>query len=487
MNNILFFYSGVPSPILETELELIKTHALKGDRIRVLICDGELSNCFWNPEKKKYICRQCVSKRKNGFNLLKQFSNIEYVYFKTKKTDFKIENIKSVQDVVSFCYDGENIGKGVASRLLSLYQDHRFDFDENIDQIYRELITAIEGYDNLKYHIEDFKPKIGYVFNGRVTIFHSAILILKKYGIEYQTYETARNKNKYLLRKNATPHDIESFEKECDELWESNKNFKEKEEIANGWFLKKRNGSDISEGKEINYTSDYIKRSIPTNFNHNKTNIAIFNSTIDEYYYIDSWQNPIYKPDQTQGIRQTVSDFVDFKNYVFYLRVHPNMKSRPKSNSQLKDIKALDEEFDNLVVIWPEEKIDSYELIKVCDKVLVYGSTIGMESVYLKKPTILAARALTENFGCFYTPKNHQQVIELLKTKDLPPLDSKLALKYGYWEMTHGIDYKYFKEEGVKRGLSYGKFDGHRIRPNYIYRINFLFNIFLDKIKNLIK
>jgi hypothetical protein len=487
MNNILFFYSGVPSPIFETELELIKIHALKGDRIRVLICDGELSNCFWNPEKKKYICRQCISKRENGFKLLKNFSNIEYVYFKTEKLDLKFDNIKSVYDLKSFNYDGVNIGLGVASRLLSLFRDHRFNFNENIDQIYRELSTSIEGYNNLKFHIEDFKPKIGFIFNGRVTVFHAATLIFKKYGIEYQTYETAQNKNKYLLRTNSNTFDIQYFHNECDALWQSNKNFKEREKIAKEWFSKKINGADIAEGKMETFVSEQIKSTLPDNFNYKKKNIAVFNSTIDEFYYVDGWKNQLYEPDQTEGLRQTLVDFLNFNDYVFYLRVHPNMRTLPKSTSQLNDIQELDKDFNNLVVIWPEEKIDSYELLRVCHKVLVYGSTIGIESAYLNKPTILAARALYENFDCVYTPKNHQQLIKLLKTKNLPPLDSKSALKYGYREMMHGIDFKYFKEEGVKNTLSYGKFDGHRIKPHYVYRINFLFNIFLDKIKNLIK
>ena len=487
MVNVLFFYSGVPSPIFETELELIKIHALKGDRVRVLICDGELSNCFWNPEKKKYICRQCISKRKNGFKLLKQFSNIEYIYFKTKKLDFKFDNIKSIKDLNSFCYDGENIGQGVASRLLSLFRDHRFSFEENIDQIYRELSTAIESYDNLKYHIEHFNPQIGYVFNGRVTIFHVAILLYKKYDMEYRAYEAAQNKNKYLLRINANNFDIDDFEKESNLLWNSNKNLKEKEKIANEWFSNKINGLEVAGGKLETFTTNQIKSTLPDNFNYKKINIAIFNSTIDEIYYVDGWKNPIYKPDQTEGVRQTLVDFLNFDDYVFYLRVHPNMRNLPKSTTQLKDIKALDEEFDNLVVIWPDEKIDSYELIRASDKVLVYGSTIGIEAAYLNKPTILAARALYENLGCVYTPSSHQEVVKLLKTKNLLPLDSKRVLKYGYREMMHGIDFKYFVEEGVKNTLSYGKFDGHRIKPNYIYKINFLFNILLDKIKNLIK
>ena len=298
--NVLFFYIGVPSPIFETELELIKIHSEKGDKVRVLICNGDLPNCFWNPEKKEYICNLCRSKRNNGYKLLTSYPNIEYYYFNKQQIKHKIFNINNVKDLSNFNYDNENIGIGVASRLISYYRDHRFLINENSKQVKLELDSAIQTYENLKYHLKVFNPDLVYIFNGRVTNYLPATLLCKKYNIKYFTYELATTANRYLLRENSTSHDILKHHEEMNALWNMDPNNDFKEEKAKEYFENRRNSIKII--KTETYTIDQKPGILPINFDATKINIGIFNSSIDEYFAVKGWENNIYEPDETNGI-----------------------------------------------------------------------------------------------------------------------------------------------------------------------------------------
>ena len=185
-----------------------------------------------------------------------------------------------------------------------------------------------------------------------------------------------------------------------------------------------------------------------------------------------------------------LDEFKNNNDYKFFLRVHPNLRKLPKSTSQLLDLMEIEMMYDNVTIIWPESEVDSYTLLDACNKIIVFGSTIGVEAAYWGKPVILAGRSLYENLGCVYTPKSHTEVINLILDINLKPLNSQLALKYAYREISHGIDFKYFKETKIIRGLSVGKFNGFEIKPNFlpnlINKINLYYVSLLNKIKKYV-
>lgn len=467
---VFIFHIGAPTPILETELELILKHEKAGDTIRVLQCTGNLGNCFWNPEKMNIICSMCRSKFKHGWDVLNSGKKVELKHFPPNRlthSDLPLAFI-SVDDLKLYRYDNENIGFGVASRLVSLYRDHRFDTNMYRSQVLRELNTSIQVYETLKREFEEFKPDRVYVFNGRIPTQLPAILLCKRMGIEYCSYEVAYTPNRYLLRKNSTSHSIDAMSDEIDMLWSAGGT--DRETTARKFFQQRRSGIDHE--KTSSFTKYQVKNLLPKGFNKDKKNIAIFNSTIDEYAAIEGWENPLYRPDETAGIHRILEHFESDPRYMFYLRVHPHMKEVPSTTSQLRDIRELSARFNNLYVIWPADVVDSYELLDACEKVMTFSSTIGIEAAYWGKPSILAGRAMYENFDCIYVPKTHEELVKLLK-EDLVPLPGDSALKYGFREMSHGISFEYFKETGFKDGLPTGTFDGVEIKPALRYKVLF--------------
>jgi hypothetical protein len=254
----------------------------------------------------------------------------------------------------------------------------------------------------------------------------------------------------------------------------------EREKMAKAWFEKKRAGVD--QGTMMSFTKLQTKGFLPEGFNPEKKNIAIFNSTLDEYTAVEGWENPLYCPDETAGIGKMLEAFENDERYVFYLRVHPHMKKISRSrNSQLRDICDLASRFGNLRVIWPADRIDSYALIDACEKIISFGSTIGVEAAYWGKPSILAGRATYECFNCVYTPKTHEELVMLLEN-DLPPLPADSALKYGFRELSHGVPFDYFKQTG----LTSGSFDGVEIKPDTLPWLWFKIMEFIWRVKMVV-
>jgi hypothetical protein len=479
---IFFFYIGTPTPIFETELELIRMHEKSGDSVRVLQCSGNLPNCHWNKYHEFSQCAMCRSKFKNGWSVLNPGKNVELKQFPPTNiiaADFP-QIFNSVDDIKAFQYDNENIGYGVASTLISILRDHRFDAYKYHNEIIRGLRTAVEVYKTLKREFEEFKPDRVYFFNGRIATHLPAKLLCKRLGIEYCSYEVANKHNSYRLLKNSTVHvnpiSTEEFNLICFNWNEAHKR------IGDLFFRQKRSGNKV--GNIPTYVKGQTKSILPNTFNRNKKNIAIFNGTIDEYAGIEEW-SILYEPDETAGIWKILESFERDLQYVFYLRVHPHMKEVSSTTSQLLDIRKLSLRFKNLHVIWPEDIVDTYALMEACEKVITFGSTMGAEATYWGKPSIMAGRAAYEKFDCVYMPKTHEELVKLLE-EDIKPLPVESTLKYGYWEVTNGIPFEHFKQTGLKNGLPTGTFDGIEIKPDALTALWYKINVLPWRVKRVV-
>jgi hypothetical protein len=459
---VFFFYAGPPTPILETELELIRGHERAGDTVRVLQCSGNLPNCHWNLAHSSLQCSACRSRFGHGWDVLGAGGSVELRQFPEHDLagiDLP-EMFESVEAIKRFRHDGENLGYGVASGLISTFRDHRFDTRLHRGDVHRSLRTAVQVYETLKQEFQEFQPDRVYFFNGRIATHLPAYLLCRKLGIEFVSYEVANKNNSYRIRRNQRIHDPISAE-EIDQLragWTS-----EHEQIGESVLRQRRLGKHLA--KVPVFTAEQVKGRLPQGFDGEKRNIAIFNSTIDEYAGVEGWTGTLYEPDETAGVWKILEAFESDDRFVFYLRVHPHMKEVAPTTSQLMDIRQLAQRFANLRVIWPEDSIDSYAILDACEKTLTFGSTIGIEAPYWGKPSILAGRAAYEHLDCVYVPKTHEELVALLRA-DLPPLPADSALLYFYWEVSEGHPYAWFKETGLRNGLATGTFDGVEIKPD---------------------
>jgi hypothetical protein len=434
-------------PHLATDLEIAAKHINDGDDVHIIQCSGDLPSCEPNPNHFKLSCILCKSRRDKGLNLIKlPGQNRHELALNNFIRDTDLPLFSSMQELKAFEVDNADIGMAVASTLISMVREPNPDLSQYKNFINKNLLMSIAVYDAIKHHLEEIKPDVFYLFNGRFAALRPALRAAQNLGIKTFVHDRAGILQRYLLIEDTYPHDIEYQKKQIEMYWNDERPHREKEEMARQWFEERRGGKDQS---WFSFTKSQRKGNLPESFDSSKRNIAIFISSEDEFESIAGWQNPIYK-NQNDAIRAMINADID-EDIRFYLRIHPNLKGL--KNAQTRELAEL--KAPNLITIPADAKIDSYELMGACEKVIVFRSTMGIESVFWRKPSILIGRAVYEDLGGCYVPKNHDEVVNLINRR-LNPAPNQGALKYGYWQSVYGLPYIYYSPESVRGGKFMG-------------------------------
>ena len=150
--------------------------------------------------------------------------------------------------------------------------------------------------------------------------------------------------------------------------------------------------------------------------------------------------------------------------------MHPNMIGT--DNQYTQKIFSLENKYPFFFVIEPESPVCSYALIKNSQKVLSFGSTPGIEAVYLGVPSVLASEMNYDHLDSTYNPDSHEHLVKLLMT-DLKPKRKLGAYIFGYYQMNYGKPYKYYKANGLFSGLFKGKnLEENKTLAKFFYNIH---------------
>jgi hypothetical protein len=450
---VLFYTVFMATPHFETELELIQEHILKGDEVYILHCKGQLRTCFLNPTHNLGYCIICQSKFKSGISLINT-EKVKFIELPTSEKQYPgIPPVfKSIDELKEFKIGNVEVGMATASSLITSFnREHRLNTVKYRKLVFTEVNNAYFVYLFFKKNLVGIQPEMVYLFNGRFSTILPAINACEEMGIRYATHERGGVNNKYYLAFNTTPHDLENAHNEIEQLWE-NTDENVRLEIGKKFFNDRRNRVEHA---WFSFTKSQESGLLPKNFDTQKKNIGLFNTTIEEYAAIRNWKKPIpiYK-EESIAFNKIFESLNNDSTIQIYLRVHPNLKGA--DNSQMQDIKSLEGKFKNVTILFPESNVDSYTLMENCDTIITFGSTIGVEACYWNKPSILLGMSYYDKLDCCYIPQSHEETIELIRT-DLMPKPKIGALKYGFWELSKGIDFKFFKQTGLASGQFLGK------------------------------
>ncbi len=449
--NILSFSTHILwPPHYDTELEIIQNHLNDGDEVTQAVCNGQLSICDLNLKHDAYICALCMSRRRKGRSLVK--GTIRNIPLIRLTSDIKDEigslrkDFKDIEDLTSYRIDTYDIGFAVASSLISLLRDPSLDTKVNKALIDRYLSSSLQVYRSVQKCLDKVKFHKVYVFNGRFSHVRAIFRACQSRNVECIIHERGHNIHYYELFNNILPHDLSNMDKRIRNCWVKTADDIHREEIGAQFYL------DRAKGKEqswYSFTVNQQKDLLPDNWNAQKKNIVIFNSSEDEFVALGSeWANPLY-PDQFSGARKIIGSLEKkgLSNLNVYIRMHPNNKEMAQGDLNMwYQLKS-----EILSVIHPESAVDTYSLIRNADTVLTFGSTVGIEAVFWGKPSVLAGLSPYRNLGGTYNPASHDHLISLL-IDDLQPKDKLPAIMFGFYMNTYGLPYKYYRAEGIGSG-----------------------------------
>ena len=455
MANIAVFNSHTLWPLhYETELEIIQDLENADNEIYQVVCNGDISICDLNISNEPLRCLQCIEKRKKGMRLIKPRStrkkNLHILDYEqlTGQDKQDILNMKfnytTIEELKMLKVENFDIGLAVISSVVSSIRDSTLDVKFYKELIDKYLNNSLMIFFSAKRIIEKYKISKFYIFNGRFAYPRAVLRACQQKSIDCYIHESGGTIYKYEVFQNELPHDIKFTQNLIEKFWEQGSG---KDRAALGRLFFEERSKAIPQNY-YSFVGDQEPAKLPDSWDAKNHNIVIFNSSEDEMVSIGGeWENKLYKG-QGDGIDKIIRELSVFPNIKVYLRMHPNLYDVDDGYVQfLNSLKA-----DNFERIDPKSTISTYQLINSADKIVTFGSTLGVEAAYWGKVSVLLGSSYYKEKSCVYEPKSHDEAIRLLIDLKLKPIASDFPLKYGYYFKNRGIDFKHYKPSNLYQG-----------------------------------
>ncbi|WP_313304615.1 hypothetical protein [Empedobacter sp.] len=474
------------SVLLDKSLKILENNK---DEVVFVTCSGECRPCDSNAESSKIRCLECRYSSNLALKLInnpkiKHKELNSYLNEKISEDNRKLEfNFNDADDLKSVKYKNLNIGLGVVSSYVSLTRNLNPSFQgETGSFIQKSLKSAALLIDLFEVIIKEEIPDKIIIFNGRYNSMRPLFELSIFRNIEIEvlecTFSNSHNEQNSVSFKNTLPHDIDNNNVIIQDYWNNYFDKSTRENTASQFFFNRRNGVVASD--KI-YISSQLKNKLPQEWNKNKRNFVIFNSSEDEFFSVgDIFDKYKIFDSQIDGIKYLCENSLKDEEIHFYLRIHPNLCGLDFKYH--KDLMNLN--YKNLTIINADSPISTYSLIDKCEKVFVFGSTIGVEANFWGKPVVLLGGAFYIHLNVAYYTNN---LIELngFVANNLTPKPIIGALKYALFLFgKRGEKGKY-----ISYNLQMYKVFGKTISIPVFFlkknKYNYLFTSFLFRIINL--
>ena len=394
-------------------------------------------HCTWNMSASSRLCISCKKLMHKALQLLP--NNVHILNLEDYWRDGETEKFKytSAQELKKIEYKGVKIGYSIMSSYISATRNQSPRIDNQAKSYFDALISdACKLTDAIELVLKDIQPDKFYFFNARYwewrppydlsQAMHIDTVSLEMKGVHGGPYVKTRFVN-------STPHNVKTQHKLYVDLWNhADVEEQEKVSIGKGFFENRRNG--IATNDKV-YIANQKQGELPQGWDSTKKNIVIFNSSEDEFASLgDEYDALSLFPSQYQGIKYILESTKEDNDIRVYLRIHPNLSNIPYRYHT--ELLKLDKIYKHLTIIPGTASISTYALMEAAEKVIVFGSTMGVESAYWGKPVVLLAGAIYYYSDICYVPKTREELYTLLLQKLEPKSNARdEAIKIGFYFM----------------------------------------------------
>jgi hypothetical protein len=447
-----------------TSLEILKKNSLVNHDLFYCLWGsgtkypGRMSVGFENLTRKHSMTNERLIK--HAASNVKFTSKIEFNKNWVSNMTTNLTNVICDMSKISMLKDidvlGVKPGAALANEITTLTKNRDIDLSKN-----RQLIRIlVESYLQIYNAVTKFiiKNSIDHIFlfNGRFLHERAVWDAAQAQGIKVVLFETTRNR--YFLREEGF-HSRTNNQKVMLEHWvNSNLKLEKRLEIGSKYFSELRSRSRpffMQTKKDLKITKPYF---------------VYFSSSDDEAVgFWDEWNEPL--GEQIECLRRLQKIFDSQNKFELIVRLHPNLKN--KSDNQKAGWLAI-QDSESTRIIGPEEPISSYELLDNSLGSITFGSTIGLESAFALKPSLVIADCGYDLLGVVDKAASWADVSNWIyenhKISDRELLHRRnQACIRGFYIATGGIDFNYTTL--VDKGLGAWdatSFDGIRIKSNSI-------------------
>ncbi len=438
----------LPVILLDSILGIALT--LRGYKVHILLCDGELTACelcqidnssdllnFSKNGQDYNFCKRCFLSAYQIFNSLgfKIHRYSENINNEEKKDILSLAESIPYSNIRDYYYSDLTVGEHAWAGSLRFFARGTLDDEPNGEAItrrylYAALLTAFitnNLFKNYNYVSTSFHHGI-YVPQGIIGE------VARREKIPVNNWSVAYRKKCFIFSHNETYH--HEMLTEPIEKWENILlNEVQENEITDylksraygtqDWFLLFEKPITVLDKIEKELGISFLKPTIGL-----LTNV-MWDAQL--HYCSNAF------PNMVDWILETISYFSKRPDLQLIIRVHPaevkgTLKSRqPIIPEILKTIPSLP---SNVIIIPPDNEISTYTVMQQCDSVLIYGTKTGVELTSMGIPVIVAGEAWIRNKGVTTDATSPEQYFSFL---DKLPLQERLdedtrkrALRYAY-------------------------------------------------------
>ena len=439
MRRSLIIESSLCTPHTETGIELYHLNNEKPNEAKLFPLISYLptnENNLWNAKLLyESNCKKIESFYKTNEISLLQVEQTKITYhFKNPRDDKELEeNIHKTFPV----------GQYVKGMLHTIFRTHKINYSDNNVQTVLELLIycGVTSYEYTLKACEDYLPESVFVFNGRFPTSAGAVHACKDLQIDYTLHERSTNLSDYWLEKGSL-HDPEIIMRSVKNL-SSNRPPDYVNFLGSKFFINCRKGI----GSTIKtFSKNFTQRELPKGFEKNEYAI-FFVGTEFEQGACSGILMDIGFGNQQQAVSKLLNVCKQLKRPLM-IRMHPNMVH--SSHEEIGFYKNLED--DGILVIGPEDNLDSYFLLENSMVAITYISTIGAESLYALKPTIALGKSAYYFCEELMKPRTVAELASCLKNPKTPKTN-KSVKEYGYWQTEKGTKHIFYQPEKLFSGI----------------------------------
>jgi hypothetical protein len=457
MSIIVHIPTGLTTPELEILLAKAQKAIDEGKQTTVVTCAGGPGYaCSWNIYGLRPICTVCKSRCQRGLSRLRgKFEHIETpVQIEIpNRTSERNDLLKNRWRIKKHLFEGADVGQAAYASYIGLSRDQDLEGHLASWSLNKLVATSEQLVRWFRELLRRENPEKVVTYNGRLNQYRPLVRVAQqeKIPIEVMEFSGQESDCVYTFRDELPQH-MDLLQWTIETAW---KNFKgDLEKSAFEYFTFKSAGAVTN---DRSYVQGQNKDLMPDGWDSTKHNVAIFNSSEDEFAaFGGEYDETIYR-NQTEAFSRLCSSLKNDKDIMLWLRIHPNLASVQWSFAQ--KLLQLESHHSNVRVIAPDSPVSTYRLLEACDTAVTSGGTMAVEAAYWGKPSILVGRAVYERLGSCYFPRTHEEVVALVRDRNLKPLPKEGALKVAIYFMKGGTSIPYFGGNR-KRGFD---FDGKHI------------------------
>ena len=446
-DRLVFVSDHLLGPIFRgLQFDLMSLADRAGKSQWLLACERDLPWCLANPQHRSFDCTRCLS---NVSHIERRLgSGFRTVRIKDQRLQGRdgvqelmshVEECTSMADVEALRFVDTPLGPGIAAGLAITLRDRPQNLGDHRLLLRSITESAVTSYLSMKEHLTSEGTGLVVLANGRTPNSWAAHLAAQELGAPFAIYEWIPANRGIRVEYNRLVLSVEGTVERADFYKDLSSSNKEARKFAEGFFHSNR--FDRSAGKLFtNVTSslnvflaDQVDGKMPEGFSTDKRNIAIFSSSEWEFAGLPGWENSLgsSQADIVMKLLElgTLSD-----DFHLWLRIHPALVG--SRSQELKSLLSLTH--PQLTVIGPSDGIDTYSMMEACEKVVTFGSTVGIEAVYWGKPSILCGRTPYESLGACIRPSTIQGLADAIRNDPVVP-DRAKAIPYGLMAREEGV------------------------------------------------